>query len=162
MENPVKGTQPPAPRMRGILLRVMTSEATQFICLSECAYGQMVHWWGNRSHECKHETGQCDGCKRGWPTRWKGYLHVETGSHGPDTFLEITRDCWQLLQSQSHEGQNWRGMIFKARRTKGGAKGRYLVEVLERRVAHDDLPQEKDPRELLRFLWSCKRASSVQ
>lgn len=159
MSDRVKGVLPPTPRMRGHLLRILTAESKQFICISEMPYGQNVHWWGNRSHECHHDKGQCEGCKRGWPSKWKGYLHVQTDVHGGDVFLELTATAWLLIEQQVPAGENFRGIIFRIRRTKGGAKGRYLVEVLPRRISEEELPREKDPRDLLRFLWSCKRPS---
>jgi hypothetical protein len=152
-----QGSAPPTSRAKGILLRVTTAETQQFAIISKSPYGQWVHWWGNRSHECKHDVGKCDGCSRGWPTRHKVILHVQTDVHGPDTFLEMTPAAWEKLAAQIPEGQSLRGTIFRMRRTKGGAKGRYLCEVLERVIADDQLPQAKDPKPLLVFLWSCKR-----
>jgi hypothetical protein len=154
-----EGALPPSPRTKGIILRVTTAESQQFVCLSKVPYGQLQHWWGNRSHECKGDKGLCEGCKRGWAGRWKGYLHVQAPTTGPDTWLEITATAWEMLLSQLPHGEDFRGAIFRIRKTKGGAKGRYVCEVLERRIPNDELPQAKDVRPLLQFLWSCKRPS---
>jgi hypothetical protein len=161
---PIKpeGALPPAPRAKGIILRVTTAETQQFVCLSSTVWGQLQHWHGNRSHECKGDKARCEGCSRGWAGRWKGYLHVQTGQHGADTWLELTAQAWSLLESQLPDGETARGVIFRLRKTKGGAKGRYLCEVLERRVSNDELPQAKDVKPLLSFLFSCKRPSGQE
>jgi hypothetical protein len=44
-------------------------------------------------------------------------------------------------------------------KTKGGAKGRYLVNVLATRVPESALLPELDPRVTLRYLWNCKKPS---
>ena len=49
-------------------------------------------------------------------------------------------------------GENLRGSIIKVSRTKGGPRGRYMIEVLERRIADDALPEERDPLQTLRML----------
>jgi hypothetical protein len=72
-------------------------------------------------------------------------------------FLEITQTCWEMLCLQAPKGQDLRGMIFRVSKTKGGAKGRFVVSVLERRLDEAELLAEKDPLPTLEFLWSVKR-----
>lgn len=157
MSDRVRGALPPAPRSRGHILRVLTAETLQFVCISRTVFGQLTHWNGHRTSECKADKARCDGCQAGLPGKWKGYLHVQTDIHGGDVWLEITPTCWHTIVSQLKEGETMRGMIFRVRRTKGGAKGRYICEVLQRRVDDATLPQEKDPLALLHYLWSSKR-----
>jgi hypothetical protein len=159
MPNNFAGAPPPAPAARKDVIRITSAEATQFICLSASFYGQWTHWAGGRTQECtKDRNRDCDGCRRGFPSKWKGYLHVSNGSQW-DGFLELTPTAAILLNEQTPTDKNLRGMVFRIRRTKGGAKGRYIVEVLERRVDETELVDAKDPYETLRFLWSCKRPS---
>ncbi len=153
------GALPPKPKARGIILRVTSAEDQQFVCLSKVPYGQQQHWWGNRSHPCKGDKGFCEGCQKGWAGRWHGYLHVETGQNGQDTWLEITARAWEMLLTQLPDGEDLRGAIFRMRKTKGGPKGRYICHVLERRIPEEQLKPAKDVRALLAFLQSCKRPS---
>lgn len=154
------GTAPPAPAVRKDVIRVTTAESHQFVCLSASIWGQGVHWSGNRTQEClKERKLECEGCKRGLPWKWKGYLHVATPENRWDGFLELTPTACILLESQLPKDKSLRGVIFKIRRTKGGAKGRYIVEVLDRRISEEELPQSKDPFDTLRFLWTVKRSA---
>lgn len=153
----VRGALPPAPRRTMEIRRVKSSESCTYICFSEAVFGQLTHWYGNRSHECTADKRACNGCARGWPTKWRGYLHVQAWGHESDCFLEISNTCWYLLVKQLAKNESLRGVQFKIRKTKGGAKGRFIVEVLERRAESVNMPQEKDPVETLRFLWSCKK-----
>lgn len=157
-----RGPAPPAPIKRGLLLRVLTAEATIFVCLSRSRWSEFVHWWGGRSHECKGDKSRCMGCQKGWPVKWKGYFHVAVHGAIEDTFLELTPSAFHALEAQAPKGENFRGLQFKIRRTKGGAKGRYICEVLDRRIPDEELPQEKDPRPLLKFLRSYQRSSCQQ
>jgi hypothetical protein len=55
------------------------------------------------------------------------------------------------------DAESWRGLIFRIKKTAGGAKGRFIVELLERRADTKILPPEKDPMHLLQDLWNAKR-----
>jgi hypothetical protein len=158
MSNLIAGTVPPKPAKRKEIVRITSSEARLYICLSASVWGQGVHWCGKRTEEClKDRKLDCPGCKRGLPWKWKGYLHVSDGV-GWDGFLELTPTAMQLLQAQLPNATSLRGIMFKIRRTKGGARGRYVIEVLERMLMDGDIPEGADPLETLRFLWSCKRS----
>jgi hypothetical protein len=73
--------------------------------------------------------------------------------------LELTDTAWRLLEEQSPDQKNLRGIKFQIGRTKGGAKGRYIINVMEGVIPCEQLPEEKDPYPTLKFLWSCKRSS---
>ena len=51
-------------------------------------------------------------------------------------------------------------MNIQLRKTAGGAKGRFVVNVLERVVPESELPVEESPDVLLRYLWNCKNPES--
>lgn len=157
MSDNIRGAAPPAPKSTMEIRRVLTSEAHQYVCLSKSIFGQMIHWYGNRSHECSADSKICEGCKRAWPSKWLGYLHVYSAQSSEQCFLEITNMAWFLIDKQLPKGFNLRGMMFRIRKTKGGPKGRFVVEVLERRIEEESLPEEKDPHKVLKYLWSCKR-----
>lgn len=160
MDEIVRGALPPERKSRMEILRVTSQESHTFICYSRAVWGQFVHWHSRRTHECTQDkTKQCDGCRAGWPTKWKGYLHVQNLAASWIGFLEITDTAWRLIEGQLGDKKDLRGLRFRIARTKGGPKGRYLVEVYSDRIDPNVLPPEKDPYVTLRFLWSCKRPS---
>ena len=161
MQGFVRGATPPSSTKRMEVFRVTTAETAQFTCCSSAIFGQWVHWFGRRSHECKQDKGECEGCRNNWPVKWKGYLHVTDPIGRNEGFLEVTATCWNLLLQQLTPQQTLRGLRFRLARTKGGAKGRYLVTVLETLATEKDLPSERDPLTTLRFLWNAKKGPST-
>lgn len=157
MPDLVTGVAPPAPKQKMDVIRIVSSEPHSLICVSKAAFGQPVHWFGRRSHECTGQRGNCKGCTDNWPVKWQGYLHVMTPATNWQGFLEFTATAWGIIISQMKPGEDMRGVILRVGRTKGGAKGRYLIEVLERRIPETDLPQERDPLATLRMLWRAKK-----
>jgi hypothetical protein len=156
-EELVTGSAPPVPKSKMDVIRILTTETHQLVVVSKAIYGQYVHWFGRRSHECFSDRGgTCKGCAANWPRKWQGYLHVIRPG-GWQGFLEITATAWQLIEVQLRTGETLRGARIKVGRTKGGAKGRYLIEVLERREPDEHLPQARDPLPILRMLWNAKK-----
>jgi hypothetical protein len=155
--NLVCGASPPAPRKKMDVIRITTVEPQQLIICSPTAYGKFVHWYGRRSHECLESPTTCRGCIEQWPVKWQGYLHVMRPGVVWQGFLEFTATAWELIVSQLPPGEDLRGVVIRVARTKGGAKGRYLIELLERRMDPDTLPKPADPLQTLRFLWGAKR-----
>lgn len=153
----IRGTPPPPPQSQMIVFRVTTAETHEFCCVSSSPYGQPVHWFGRRTSECTGEHSKCKGCVDNWPQKWQGYLHVLYDCGKREAFLEITSTCFHLLVAKMADKQAWRGMRFRISRTKGGPRGRYLVDVLESRANPEELPVEKDPLPLLRKLWRAKK-----
>jgi len=159
MSSHIKGSVPHRPGPRVPVVRVTSTEKQRFTILSAAVFGQRIHWHSNRSHECTQDWKKsCVGCDRGWAQKWKGYLdcilwHVTTGER---CFLEITPRAFELIVSLAEKEKSLRGLVITVAKTKGGAKGRYLIEVLQRRIDEKDLPQEADPLPILRKLWLSK------
>lgn len=153
MDQPFSGARPPASSKQLLVFRVTSSETTQFTCLSSTIFGQYVHWHGRRSSECTEGRMPCEGCKANWPQKWKGYVHVLNLASGTEGFLEITATCCSLLLAQAPKGTSLRGLRFRLSKTRGGAKGRYLVSVLETRDDPAKLPEEREVLNTLRRLW---------
>ena len=158
----VRGSPPPKTSRRIIVHRVTTSESQEFCILSKAPWGYWVHWHGNRSHECSKDVSRCEGCADNWPAKWKGYLHALTDLGRSHVFLEITSTLFHMLTEKIPKGEDWRGLRVRIRKTKGGPKGRYLVEVLESRASPDELPAEIDPLQTLRALWRSKKGPSPE
>lgn len=151
------GSPPPMPQKRVIIVRVTTTETQEFVVLSKAPFGQWIHWWGRRSHECIKDKAHCQKCHDNWPSKWKGYLHCLTDLGRTECFLELTPTCIKGIEAKMRDGEMWRGMRIRLSRTKGGAKGRYLIDILESRADPEKLPEPRDPVDTLRFLWNAKR-----
>lgn len=150
------GALPPDSPKRTSVHRVTTASAQQFVIYSRSIFGQWVHWYGNRSHQCTKEKSACNGCQRGWPSKWLGYLDVHNLMMDERQFLEITLTASKLLIRQAPEGKPLRGLQIRVSKTKGGPKGRYMIDVLPRVLDEPDMPVEKDPLPTLQFLWRAK------
>lgn len=157
MSDLVRGAAPPPKQNRLDVIRIVSSEPHQLIVVSAAIFGQPVHWHGRRSHECTAQRGNCKACEDMWPCKWQGYLHVMRPQANWQGFLEITQTAWEMILDQVPKGQTLRGLIVRVGRTKGGSKGRYMIEVLERRIDPESLPEEKDPLGVLRMLWRSKK-----
>lgn len=156
MDSHFTGAVPPKVQPRSEVVRVTTSESQQFVILSTSIFGQYIHWYAKRSHECTKDFKRCNGCERSWPNKWLGYVDAFHINEDKRCFIELTRTACELLVRQAPEGRPLRGLNVRISKTKGGAKGRYRIEVLERREDPATMPQERDPLPVLRFLWTCK------
>lgn len=160
MEDRFKGPRPPAPGPNTEIVRVSWTEPRLLICYSPaitCAY---VHWFGNRSHECRGSAEICERCQQSQPRKWKGYLHVAPNSNARGFFMEITPTFEDMLAMQVPRGESLRGVIFKVSKSKGGAKGRFIVDVMERRAIESTMQVERDPMPTLRMLWARNSGTS--
>lgn len=147
----------PGPRVP--IIRVTGTEKQRFTIVSPACFGQRIHWHGNRSHECvKDFKAVCEGCEKGWAEKWKGYLDAIRWHTSIEErcFLEITWRAYELIVQLAEKDQSLRGLVIGVAKTKGGAKGRYLIEVQERRIVEANLPQPADPLPILRKLWLSK------
>lgn len=136
--------------------RVVTENKQHFWIFSKAMYVQCIHWYGNRSHECTKQTKKCNGCERNWPTKVKVYLdcfHVEANAR---IFLELTHTAATYLGGCAPHDATLRGLLVSVNKSKGGAKGRYQISIMEGRKKSSELPEERDPLPTLRFLWQCK------
>lgn len=156
MGSHVCGAEPPPGGNRHTVHRVTTAETQQFVIYSKSIFGQWIHWYGGRSHQCTKDKAACNGCLRGWPTKWLGYFDGHNVHADERVFVEITAAAFKLLDQQIPPGENCRGVRVRMAKTKGGPKGRYKIDVLPGRVSDETLPQEKDPLSVLQFLWKCK------
>jgi len=152
----VRGALPPAPQKKIWIHRVKVQNWQQFVALGDRLYGIWTHWVCGRTRPCSRDTGKCEHCERSEPARWRGYLHCLEDDGRTECFLEITANAWESFAGQIRERETVRGTIFRVCRTKGGARGRYVVELLERKLDPDKLPAERTPGELLRYLWGTK------
>lgn len=162
MAGTIRGATPPRPGPSVNIVRVKTEQGQKFLCLSTAVFGQWIHFYGNRSHECSADRGDCDRCRQGWPRKWKGYVHAVQLSDNERVFVEITPAAYSLIVQAIPPGENLRGLILAIGKTKGGAKGRYRIAIEGIRRDPIQLPEEEDPLPVLRYLWNHRNSAGKQ
>ena len=160
METRITGTPPPKGDARTTVYRVTTAETQEFVIYSKSIFGQIIHWYGGRSHECTREWKACNGCQRSWPEKWLGYVHCFNTHRDEVCFLELTKTACNLLLRQAEPDQPLRGLRVRINKTKGGPKGRYMIATCFPRMREELLREEADPKPVLQFLWNCKNQHS--
>ena len=147
------GPAPPSARNSKQVIRVTTTEKVHFIALSRRVFTVWIHWKG-RSIKCPGED-LCELCKNGVGKKWKGYIDV-IHEHPPvySAFLEITPVVGDILKKLVDPELGLRGLRFSVAKTKGGPKGRYLIEASPRYANTADLQDEESPLPLLEKLWA--------
>lgn len=154
LNNRIRGAAPP--KKIGLeleVVRVVSTEIRLYVLLSPAPWGSFFHWSGG-SVPCTGDPEECDRCKRLVPRKWRGYIHAleQHGTSTREVILELTHSALASLDL-SLAMRDYRGSMVQLRKTKGGAKGRFLVDVLDRRVTDQTLPPERDPAPILKKLW---------
>ena len=163
MAGRIIGSKPPLSGPKRQIIRVTATSPQKFTIVSTACFGQWIHFYGNRSHECVAEKKQdCHGCLKAWPRKWKGYIHcLDWQEQLASCFVELTPSAFEKLTVQVSESRPLRGLNVSISKTKGGAKGRYNISLLERLTPDHELPREEDPLPILNFLWKCKNVSYI-
>jgi len=156
----IRGAQPPKAGPKIEIVRITTAEVQKFLILGTAVFGQQIHWYGGRSHECSAIRGECENCKRGWPSKWKGYLHAIRHPDSKECFIELTPTACQTLDALIPAEENFRGKLLNFSKTKGGKHGRFIISVTATTANMHGAPAELDPVNILRYLWACKTPSS--
>lgn len=144
----------PPPQTVGLeleVVRITGCSPRHFVLLSEKAWGAWFHWVG-RSVKCA-QPSPCERCKRSKP-KWRGYVHAFElmPTAKKNVIIELTLSALALLDMQLAM-QPMRGTQCKIGKTKGGKHGRFVLEVLGRRVDVATLPEASKPEETLTWLW---------
>lgn len=155
-EDLISGVIAPPPRRHLDVVRITSTEPEMLVVVSDQVVGIEVHWVHGRSKPCTGDPLTCEWCKVPLSKRWQGYLHVVKPHKRWNGFLEFTANAFDLMVAQLAEGETFRGVIMRVGKTKGGPKGRYLIEVLQRRADMNEIPPAADPWPTLKFLWNVK------
>lgn len=156
----VQGAPVPKPGPAFEIVRLKAGATLDGIFLSPVVFGYLTHWItrGKKgfSVECKKGVSACRCDTEELSTRWKGYLHVWDVRRSRECFLEITPYVFEQMQAWIPKGENFRGLKFKANRSKGADNGRLFVQIGSpyQRKEDDVLPAGRDPRPFLEALWS--------
>lgn len=151
---------PPAPGPRAKIYRVKTTTRQIFQVLSPVWWGVYVHWNGKTTEECTGNSKVvCEGHKRGFPVKWRGYLHcLHLNNDGEPCFVEFTPDGAAQIEQQRTEGSTLRNYRIDVSRTSNSKGARYRCVLLEPIGNGANLPLAKDPETELRKLWQWGRA----
>ncbi len=147
-----------APFSRGpelFVRRLKCGESATFTILSEKFWGLRVHWDGRGRRTSPHlrKKDVCPGCKYGWPSKWKGYLHVLAGA-GEEIF-EFTPVMYDQITMAIGAGVPLRGNRFHMSRGQGDrSRVRFTIQAHYSQLPRQKpLPAERDPKVSLLELW---------
>jgi len=149
--------QAPKPGPSLPIVRVTDAARHIFTVFSPAVWGVWTHWDGRRSVPCMLPVETCPFHRRQLPLRWKGYVHVFDHNERQQSYLELTPAGVQMLQTQLAPGESLRGILLNVERSKGGPKGRLIIEVKPNHAPSSQLTEEKHPREALTSLWGLKQ-----
>lgn len=157
MENRlIEGPLPTKASKRVDVISITSPSPTTFTILSEKVYGSFYHWVNNRSRQCRRFAGDCEFCATNQPEKWSGYIHCVRWGDNAEVFVELSITASNMLTTLANKRETLRGSIVKLSKTKGGLRGRYVVDMLERLADQDALPPWSTPDALLRKLWNSK------
>lgn len=148
---------PPPPGPETEILRIPGGEKRTCLILSRAFWGVWTHWDGHRTEPCLGEGASCPGHKKGYPSRWKGYLHVWLVHQAKEAFLEVTPGLAERIKDVLPQGKPFRGETIIVSRGKGD-KARLYADACKLRVTDTaKLRPERDPERVLCYLWNVKR-----
>jgi len=144
----------PPPKTVGLdyeVTRIVSSTPRHFVVLADKAFGAWFHWKG-RSVKCL-KPEPCEKCKASDP-KWRCYLHALEliGALTKSVIIELTLPAIALIEIQL-ANQPLRGSQCRISKTKGGKHGRFVVEVLPKRISPTTLPLAHDVATTLNKLW---------
>jgi len=148
------GPKPPRPGPKIKVVRVTTVTPQMFILLTPDPLTVWTHF-GRRSDECTmEERGECEGCAKAQPRRWKGYFDAINYTDRERVILELTPPAIGTIAALCTERENARGLIVEISKTKGGKHGRYIVRTTNTTIDVATLAEPVDPLPTLRILWA--------
>ena len=148
----IEGAAPP--KTVGLALevvRITTSIPRQFIMLNDKPWGAWWHWFG-RSLRCNFPE-ECQRCARNIK-KYRVYYHaIELlPTFKKEVLIELTHMAACMIDIQLAT-QPLRGSQFKIAKTKGGKHGRFVIEVLPKRISDTTLMPGKSPAKTMSELW---------
>lgn len=156
--------QPLPPRGKETLhlMRLKAGDELLCHCVSQAVWGLNTHWAGNHSEPCFKDKKKCDGCKKGLPHRWKGFLHVIRCSDRKEFFVELTSTATALLHDQVPDREQLRGFRLKIYRGRGGNNSRLKAELYGDKSLDLRLPEPRDPLPTLQKIWRVQKGLDNQ
>jgi hypothetical protein len=150
----IDGTPPP-PGPKRFIRRIKANESFTFLCYSAVWWALWTHWDGSRSQPHFKRKDRCDGCKRGLPKRWKGYLDVYNSDTKQREFLECPPGVAEQFELALPRGENFRGQRFTVKRglgQKARCRVNFHAHISVAKPGHV-MPKPEDPCDILLSLW---------
>lgn len=149
---------PPPAGPEAEIVRIKSANPHWFVILSASLWGVWTHWNGKRSEPCTGDTKLvCEGHKREYPLRWKGYLYCYSHEHRKHVFLELTPVAAQSILDQLPTGENLRAYRLEMKRSSDAKGSRLKATVHPPLRKPDELPKAEDPERHLWKLWNSAR-----
>lgn len=150
----VERGDPPPREYRGFIRRVKPGSDVHCVVVSPQFWITWIHYQG-RSIPCFKSRGKCPGCTLQLPRKFLGYLYIFNQESKRHEHLELPRDAANDLRDMLGGKGELRGTRFHVKR-KGGAKGTLVFDLksrIEEVAPGFDLGPDKDPKEILAYLW---------
>lgn len=144
----------PKKEFRGFVRRVEPGRGVQVTIASWAWWKCFVHYRG-KSIGCAKSKEKCPGCRLNWPRKLLSYLYIRNEWNGSYEHLELPFEAACLLEETIGGMDQLRGTRFRAKRI-GGKTGKIEFELLDRleTVAPKfELADDRDPHEILEYLW---------
>jgi hypothetical protein len=147
---------------RFLLVQLKKGQSIDAVLLSRKYTGFATHWdlgagQKGRSQRCTKDDGECDGCDRKLPSRWKGAIHAYCFYRKEEVFIELQPTTAEALDLGVPAGEDLRGRRVRLKRGEKGDKTRVFVEWLIWQGNVDELPDERDPLPVMQTLWQWGR-----
>lgn len=136
------------------IVRLKACESCNVSLLGSCVVGYWTHW-GTRTLPCTLPREECEGCRRQFPQRWKGYIHCLREDRTEEGFLEVTKITRETILEHVGGEKFLRGSRIKVLRGKGDKTTLRVLLLRPWAAEHPDipLPDEKSPEQTLRALF---------
>jgi hypothetical protein len=153
---------PAAAKPAGEIIQFEGGQVLDVTIISPQLHGYVVHWSPreNRSCPCSADDATCKGCVEKWPSKNKWYLFVWTAKKGC-CWVELTDGFARQLEKVLEGRTNFRGARITIYRSAKN-RGRLNCTLLEWDAKDRDLPPDREPIELLHFLWDARRKQNYQ
>ncbi len=141
----------------GQIIRLEGGQAAEGVIVSASLHGYIIHYdpRTKRSSPCTSPESECKGHAEKLPAKNRWYvffLHMKLGL----CWIELTDGAARQLKEALQDREEMRGLRVRISRTRSD-RGRLNVEVIEWADRRKDLPPDKEPIELLHFLWNARR-----
>lgn len=149
-----RAARPPDRTQAVWVKRLRANEQVNIAVLSDKIDGFISHWTGQVSIPCTEPETECEGHLKGFPQRWRGYLHCLDLESGKEYFLELTQGAEEQMSIQLEGVRSLRGMRLTIRRM-GGDASRLKVQINAawERITDKPLPPYVDPESSLQGLY---------
>ncbi|WLD12649.1 hypothetical protein [Planctellipticum variicoloris] len=143
------------------ILRVKPGFPIRGTILSHDIQGAELHF-GGRSVPHTDPSDLCDGCQRGQPRRWEGYLALWSQGKGSIGVLAIPPGAVPQFAAYLELHGTLRGAVLVATRAGNKPNGRIVAEIARGELAMNQLPREPDVCRILAHIWGLDRTEVSQ